>query len=157
VLITAVSDHEHRGSFPGHPSILRRHRHAHNHIYERTDPIRAGAPTTTAPIGATVAPATHGTTYVTCGSAGKSLYSFTAPDSYEGNVDNVASVTTYVNETGATEVSETVGWSQVRYTGYALVVVDVTPPNFGQSTTLLVRALNENGIEIDRVSLVRPS
>jgi hypothetical protein len=129
----------------------------HNHIYERTDPIRAGAPTTSAPIGATVTPATAGTTYVTCGGAGKSLYSFTAPDSYEGNVDDVASVSSYVNETGATEVSETVGWSQVRYTGYALVVVDVTPPNFGQSTTLLVRALNEQGIEIDRVSLVRPS
>jgi hypothetical protein len=129
----------------------------HNHIYERTDPLRAGAPTTTAPVGATVAPASQGTTYVTCGSAGKSLYSFTAPDSYEGNIDNVASVNSYVNEAGAAEVPETVGWSQVRYTGYALVVVDVTPPNFGQPTTLLVRALNENGVEIDRVSLVRPS
>ena len=26
----------------------------HNHIYERTDPIRAGAPTGQAPIGATI-------------------------------------------------------------------------------------------------------
>ena len=39
----------------------------HNHIYERTDPIRAGSPTATAPIGSTIEPATQGTTYVTCG------------------------------------------------------------------------------------------
>src|SRR6202044_1779582 len=79
----------------------------HNHIYERTDPIRAGAPTTTAPIGAAVEPATQGTTYLTCGSAGKSLYSFGVPDSYEGAIDNVASVNSYINESGGTEVTET--------------------------------------------------
>jgi hypothetical protein len=38
---------------------------------------------------------------VTCGGAGKSLYSFSAPDSYEGNVDNVGPVNSVVNETGA--------------------------------------------------------
>jgi hypothetical protein len=127
----------------------------HNHIYERTDPIRAGAPTNTAPVGATVEPATEGTTYVTCGSAGKSLYSFGVPDSYEGAVDNVASVSSYINESGGTEVTETVTWSRVRYTGYALVVVDVTPPVFGQPTTMLVRGLNESGVEIDNVTLRR--
>jgi 3',5'-cyclic AMP phosphodiesterase CpdA len=127
----------------------------HNHIYERTDPIRGGTPTTTAPIGATVEPATQGTTYVTCGSAGKSLYSFGAPDSYEGDVDNVPSVISYINESGGTEVNETVTWSQVRYTGYALVVVDVTPPFFGQPTTMHVRGLNESGVEIDNVTLQR--
>ncbi len=126
----------------------------HNHIYERTDPIKAGAPTTTAPIGATIQPATQGTTYVTCGSAGKSLYAFGAPDSYEGAVDNVALVASYINESGGTEVTETVAWSRVRYTGYALVVVDVTPSVFG-SATMLVRGLNESGAEVDSFTLSR--
>jgi hypothetical protein len=129
----------------------------HNHIYERTDPIRGGAPTTTAPIGATIEPAGQGTTYVACGGAGKSLYSFSAPDSYEGSVDNVASVSSYVNEAGGTEEAETVAWSRVRYTGYCLLVVDVTPPSFGRSTTLLVRGLDENGGEVDRFTLARSS
>ncbi len=129
----------------------------HNHIYERTDPIRAGSATISAPIGATLTPATEGTTYVTAGGAGKSLYSFSAADSYEGNIDNIPSVSTYVNEAGETTVSETVTWSQVRYTGYCLLVVEVSPPAFGRLTTLLVRGLNESGTEIDRFTLSRNS
>ena len=128
----------------------------HNHIFERTDPIKAGAAATAAPIGSTVTPATAGTTYVTCGGAGKSLYSFSAPDSYEGNLDNVSSVGSDINESGGTEVTETVAWSRVRYTGYGLVVVTVTPGGFGRPTTMLVRALNGSGTEIDRVTLARP-
>ena len=126
----------------------------HNHIYERTDPIKAGVPTTTAPIGATIQPATQGTTYVTCGGAGKSLYAFGVPDSYEAAVDNVASVASYINESGGMEVPETVAWSRVRYTGYCLLVVDVTPSVFG-SATMLVRGLNESGAEIDTFTLSR--
>jgi hypothetical protein len=127
----------------------------HNHVYERTDPIKAGTPTASAPIGSVVTPATQGTTYITCGGAGKSLYAFSAPDSYEGDIDNVASVDTYVNEAGGVEQSETVTWSQVRYTGYCLLVGEVSPNGPGGATTLLVRGLNENGTEIDRVTLSR--
>jgi hypothetical protein len=54
-------------------------------------------------------------------------FAFSAPDSYEGSVDNDPSVPGYVNEAGGTTVSETVTWSQVRYTGYCLLVVAVTP------------------------------
>jgi hypothetical protein len=86
----------------------------HNHVYERTDPIKAGAPTTTAPIGATIMPATQGTTYVAAGGAGASLYAFSAPDSYEGAVNNVASVGSYVNQSGGAQVPESVAWSRVR-------------------------------------------
>jgi hypothetical protein len=129
----------------------------HNHIYERTDPIKDGSPTATAPIGATVTPATEGTTYVACGGGGKSLYTFSAPDSYEGNIDNVASVSSYVNEPGETETPETVTWSQVRYTGYCLLVVESKPGSFGFNSTLLVRALNEVGSEVDRFTLSRSS
>ena len=126
----------------------------HNHIYERTDPIKAGAATTTAPIGSTITPATQGTTYVAAGGAGKSLYAFSAPDSYEGAVDNVASVAGYSNQAGGTEVKETVTWSRVRYTGYGLLVVNVAPPAFGKAT-MVVRALNENGVELDNFTLSR--
>jgi Calcineurin-like phosphoesterase/Purple acid Phosphatase, N-terminal domain len=126
----------------------------HNHIYERTDPIKAGAPTTTAPIGSTITPATQGTTYVAAGGAGKSLYAFSAPDSYEGAVDNVATVAGYSNQAGGTEVPETVAWSRVRYTGYGLLVVNVAAPVFGKAT-MVVRALNENGVELDNFTLSR--
>jgi hypothetical protein len=126
----------------------------HNHIYERTDPIRDGAPTVIKPIGATIYPAHDGTTYVAAGGAGKSLYAFSAPDSYEHHVDNVASVASYVNEAGGTEVDETVHWSRVRYTGYNLMVVDVAPPSLGW-TRMDVRTLNGSGVEIDRFTLAR--
>ena len=127
----------------------------HNHIYERTDPIKAGSPTTRAPIGATIEPAIQGTTYVAAGGAGKSLYSFNVVDSYEGDINNVASVNSYVNESGGIEVPETVAWSRVRYTGYGLLVVDVTPRGFRGTTTLRVRALSGTGAEIDNFVLSR--
>jgi hypothetical protein len=87
----------------------------HNHIYERTDPLRGGNVTSPAPIGANVYPATQGTTYICAGGAGKSLYSFPVADSYEGKVDNITSVPTYINEPGGTTTNETVTWSRVRY------------------------------------------
>jgi hypothetical protein len=127
----------------------------HNHIYERTDPIKAGSATGTAPIGSVVTPATQGTTYVTCGGAGKSLYAFSAADSYEGDVDNLPTVSTYVNESGGTTTAETVAWSRVRYTGYCLLVGEVTPPDFRGNSTLVLRGLNESGTEIDRITLSR--
>jgi hypothetical protein len=128
----------------------------HNHVYERTDPIKAGSPTGNAPIGAVIDPATQGTTYVACGGAGKSLYSFSAPDSYEGDINNVSSISSYVNEPNGVEQPETVTWSQVRYTGYCLLVGQVTPPwHGGGTTTLLIRGLNESGTEVDRFTLSR--
>ena len=127
----------------------------HNHLYERTDPIKAGAATGAAPIGSVVTPATQGTTYITCGGAGKSLYAFSAADSYEGDVANLASVSTYVNEPGGTTTAETVTWSRVRYTGYCLLVGQVTPPDSRGSTTLVLRGLDEQGTEVDRITLSR--
>jgi hypothetical protein len=130
----------------------------HNHIYERTDPIIGGSPTTTTPIGSVITPATQGTTYAVCGGAGKSLYAFSAPDSYEGDIDNVSPVSTYVNEAGDTTVSENVTWSEVRYTGYCLLVGQVTPATTpGGTTTLQIQGLNENGIQIDTFTLSRTS
>ena len=76
------------------------------------------------------------------------------PTATKDNVDNVASVASFINEPGGTETKETVPWSRVRYTGYALVVVDVNPSAFGPST-MLVRILNEGSTEIDRFTLAR--
>jgi Calcineurin-like phosphoesterase/Purple acid Phosphatase, N-terminal domain len=128
----------------------------HNHIYERTDPLRGGVVTGAgAPIGSTVHPKTDGTTYITAGGAGKSLYAFSVADSYEGSVDNVASIKSYVNEPGGTTANETVTWSRVRYTGYCLLVIDSEPKSWSQGGMLRVRGLDEAGQELDRIDLVR--
>jgi hypothetical protein len=127
----------------------------HNHIYERTDPIKAGAATTMAPIGATVTPATQGTTYITAGGGGESLYDFNAPDSYEGFIDNDSAVPGFVNEPGGTTTDETVNWSRVRYTGYCLLVVESTPASRGGTSRLNIRGLAEDGTELDRIVLAR--
>ncbi|HEY6788373.1 MAG TPA: phosphoesterase, partial [Trebonia sp.] len=126
----------------------------HNHIYERNNPLIGGKQTVSAPSGSTVTPATQGTTYIVAGAGGVSLYKFGAADSYEGAVNNVASISSYVNEASG-EVAETVNYSQVRYTGYCLLVVDSTPASKGGKSTLLVRGLNEDGVELDRVTLAR--
>jgi hypothetical protein len=90
------------------------------------------------------------------GGGGESLHTFSTADSYEGDIDNLTSETTYVNQAGGTKVDETVNWSRVRYTGYNLLVADATPGSGpGAPSTLLVRGLNENGTEVDRFTLVR--
>jgi hypothetical protein len=127
----------------------------HNHIYERTDPLKGGIVTTAAPIGSTVTPATQGTTYITAGGGGESLYKFSATDSYEGKVNPVADVSAYVNQPGGIEAPETVNWSRVRYTGYCLVVVESTPGSTHVNSTLTVRGLSETGAELDKVVLSR--
>ena len=127
----------------------------HNHIYERTDPLRGGAPTGVAPTGSTVRPADDGTTYITAGAAGRSLYSFPVADSYEGHESPVDSVPTYSWAPDGTKVTEVATWSRVRYTGYSFIVVDVEPGQPGGRTTLKVRALAENAAELDSVELVR--
>ena len=48
----------------------------HNHILERTDPIRYGRPTRPAPDGSTVEPAKDGVTYLCVGSGGRPRYAF---------------------------------------------------------------------------------
>jgi hypothetical protein len=126
----------------------------HNHIYERADAIKNGVPKKT-PIGATSHAETDGTTYVTAGAAGRSLYSFPVPDSYAGHEHDVDSVPSYVNAAGGVKVPETVTWSRVRYTGYSFLAVDVKPADEGRTTTMTLRAVTENGTEIDRVVLAR--
>ncbi len=61
----------------------------HNHQYERTDVIKGDKVVKKLPIGETAYPETEGVVYVTAGAAGRSLYAFTAPDSYEGHLNEV--------------------------------------------------------------------
>jgi hypothetical protein len=105
-------------------------------------------------VGATVEPATRGTTYVVVGGAGESLHAFSAADSYEGSVDDVTGIAAYINEAGG-KVNETVGWSRVRYTGYCILRIDSEPAPRGGTSTRVVRGLDETGTEIDRVVLAR--
>jgi hypothetical protein len=127
----------------------------HNHIFERTDPIRGGSPTKGAPSGSVVHPATDGTTYVVVGAGGRALYNFSAPDSYEGHESRVDSINTYSWASDGTRSQETVGWSRVRYTGFAYLAVTATPAPAGRTTTLKVRGISENGTELDVVTLHR--
>ncbi|MFI1990720.1 purple acid phosphatase family protein [Actinoplanes sp. NPDC020271] len=48
----------------------------HNHLLERTDPIKNGRRTKGAPDGSTIHPATDGVTYLTAGSGGRPRYPF---------------------------------------------------------------------------------
>ncbi|WP_375425683.1 metallophosphoesterase [uncultured Friedmanniella sp.] len=48
----------------------------HNHLLERTDPIRNGKPTRQAPDGSTIDPVTDGVTYICAGSGGRPRYPF---------------------------------------------------------------------------------
>jgi hypothetical protein len=127
----------------------------HNHVYERTDPLRGGARITTAPIGATVWPEKDGIVYATAGGGGYVLYGFPVPDSYESRVRDLDSVPSYYWGDDGEKVTETVDWSRVRYTGYSFLTVDVAPAREGRTTTMTVRALAENGAEIDRFTVAR--
>ncbi|HEY3873176.1 MAG TPA: metallophosphoesterase family protein [Actinocrinis sp.] len=127
----------------------------HNHVYERNDPLRGGKVGVAAPTGSTVHSATQGTTYVVAGSSGESLYAFPAADSYVGDVDNDSSITSWYRNPSGGETPETVSWSRVRYTGYALLAVDVEPGGRGAAPKLVLRAVNEYGAEIDTITIQR--
>jgi hypothetical protein len=48
-----------------------------------------------------------------------------------------------------------VDWSQARYDDYGFVALDVTPAARGQKTTMVLRFINEQGRELDRVVFSR--
>ncbi|MEU7417907.1 purple acid phosphatase family protein [Streptomyces antibioticus] len=126
----------------------------HNHQYERTDVIKGGEVTRKLPIGGTAYPETDGVVYVTAGAAGRSLYAFSAPDSYEGHENEVDSVASFVNLKDGRK-NETVTWSRVRYLNYSFLRVDVTPAPKGRPTTLTVQGIAETGDRIDHFTVSR--
>ncbi|MBT2386335.1 metallophosphoesterase family protein [Streptomyces sp. ISL-11] len=128
----------------------------HNHVYERTDAIRGTHVSRKVPIGATVDSARDGIVYVTAGGAGKSLYDFPVPDSYEGHVRDLDSVDSYHWGKGRVKERETVEWSRVRYTGFSFLAVEAEPAAPGGRPRLRVTALAESGRRIDHFDVVRP-
>lgn len=124
----------------------------HNHVYERTDAILRNKVARKVPIGERTDPTRDGIVYVTAGGAGKSLYDFPAPDSYEGHLHEQESVPTYHWVKGGAKATETVEWSRVRYTGYSFLAVEVTT---GRQAALKVSALAESGERIDHFEIRR--
>ncbi|HLN70006.1 MAG TPA: metallophosphoesterase [Streptosporangiaceae bacterium] len=146
----------------------------HNHVYERTNPLLYDplAFTATSSVQAVsvspeepaeVWPARDGTTYVTVGTAGTPRYGWTGAHQSDRNfAAGRGSGTTVVGDaktgTGpySTQVDfsrqfETVDWSQARYADYGFIALDVTPASIGQKTTMVLRFINQQGRELDRV------
>ncbi|MGS2590625.1 purple acid phosphatase family protein [Streptomyces hebeiensis] len=124
----------------------------HNHVYERTDALRAGAVRRRVPAGESVSSVHDGIVYVTAGGAGKALYDFPVPDSHEGHVADLESVSSYHWEKDGAKAAEEVEWSRVRYTGFSFLAVEVTT---GNRPELRVTALAETGERVDHFTVTR--
>jgi hypothetical protein len=61
----------------------------------------------------------------------------------------------YTSQLDFTDKYETVDWSQARYRDYAFIALDVVPAAPDGTTTMTVRAINEQGVEFDRVVFTR--
>jgi hypothetical protein len=116
---------------------------------------------------AEVQPAKDGTTYVVAGTAGTPRYGWTGKHETDRNfaagkgsgstvfADAKTQVGPYVSEQDFSLTYETVDWSQARYDDYGFVALDVTPAARGQKTTMVLRFINEQGRELDRVVFSR--
>lgn len=128
----------------------------HNHVYERTDPIRAGVAAVEAPAGSVVASADAGTTYICAGGGGMGLNGFAVADR-NTMVRDVAppEFDARLVAGNGTLTTETVGWSRARYTGHSFLVVDVDPGPVAWSATMRVRMVTVDGAVLDDVTLTR--
>jgi hypothetical protein len=129
----------------------------HNHVFERTDPIRGGTPTTAATDNSVVYPETDGTVYYTVGSAGRPRYGFQPgeQESYRGHeLDDTLVPNSYVWTADGAKQAEAVNWSRVRYRSYAFIRVDVRPGVFVSEMDVV--AVDEHGGEFDKVTYRRP-
>jgi hypothetical protein len=128
----------------------------HNHVFERTDPIRANAPTRVAGDNAIVYPESDGTVYYTVGCGGRPRYDFQPGEleSYRGNeIPDTFVPNSYVWDAHGDEQPEAVGWSRVRFRNYAFIRVDVRPGTF--VSEMDVTAVDEYGREFDKLTYRR--
>ncbi len=128
----------------------------HNHLFERSDPIRAGKPTMVAADSAVVYPETDGIVYYTVGSAGRPRYEFQPGEleSYRGNaLPDTFVPNSYVWTADGSKQPEAVGWSRVRFRNYAFVRVDVRPGYFVSEMDVV--AVDEYGREFDKLTFRR--
>jgi Calcineurin-like phosphoesterase/TAT (twin-arginine translocation) pathway signal sequence len=129
----------------------------HNHVYERTDPIRANQPTRVAGDNAIVYPESDGTVYYTVGSGGRPRYDFQPgeSESYRGNeIPDTFVPNSYVWDSQGHQQPEAVGWSRVRFRNYAFIRVDVRPGTL--VSEMDVTAVDEYGREFDKLTYRRP-
>jgi Calcineurin-like phosphoesterase len=128
----------------------------HNHVFERTDPLRAGVPTRVAGDNAIVYPASDGTVYYTVGCGGRPRYDF-APDeleSYRGSeIADTEVPNSYVWDTSGGKDPEAVAWSRVRYRNYAFIRVDVRPGALASEMDVV--GVDEYGREFDKLTFRR--
>lgn len=123
----------------------------HNHLYERTHPVRGGAMTAEAPRGATVDPERDGTTYVVSGLAEEDEAipdQSTAPGS---------GVTYYTGVDGGLRVPEVTPWSAVvDELSPVVICAEASPPDASGATTLRIRSVDASDrTVVDEVTLIR--
>lgn len=123
----------------------------HNHMYERTHPLRGGQVTKPAPKGATVQPATDGTTYLVSGLAEEDE---PLPDHSTGPV---AGLTHYTGTDFGLRVPEATPWSAVVDELSPIVIcAEATPADHRGATTLRLRSVDATtGTVVDHVNLER--
>lgn len=123
----------------------------HNHLYERTHPLRGGRVTTLAPPGATVRPATDGTTYLVSGLAEEDE---SLPDRSTGPV---AGLTHYTGTDFGLRVPEATPWSAVvDELSPVVICAEATPADRRGATTLRIRSVDAaTGNLVDHLTLER--
>ena len=131
----------------------------HNHLYERTYPMRDNVVRAQVPPGGTIDPVREGTTYICTGGGGAGLAASATSGWYgtSGGGDMATTGTgtplleVWGSETsrgigsgGTTSQPDTVtGWSAYRRAQYCHLVIDVTAPKFwGGQTSMHIRAID---------------
>lgn len=123
----------------------------HNHMYERTHPVRAGQVTTEAPKNAVIYPAEHGTTYLVSGLAEEDE---SLPDRSTGPVSGV---TYYTGTDFGLRVPEATPWSAVvDELAPVVICVEAGPPNWAGTTRMEIRSVDAaTDTVVDALTLVR--
>ncbi|MBF6235541.1 metallophosphoesterase [Nocardia otitidiscaviarum] len=128
----------------------------HNHVFERTDPIRGGAATRVAADHDIVYPETDGTVYYTVGGGGRPRYEFQpgSRESYRGNeLPDTTVPNSYVWTADGGKRDEAAPWSRVRFRNYSFIRVDVRPGFFASEMDVV--AVDEYGREFDKLTYRR--
>jgi hypothetical protein len=128
----------------------------HNHVFERTDPIRAGKPTKVAADNGIVYPETDGIVYYTVGSGGRPRHNYRPgeQETYRGSeLADTFVPNSYVQTADGGKQDEAVNWSRVRYNNYAFIRIDVRPGSLVSEMDVV--AVDEYGREFDKLTYRR--